>query len=325
MTIAVILAIPDGLTIRDTGDYARIDLRDKRFQPIVDALQAGESAGVFAVQLHGLEHYWPVALMKSSDPTVRDWLLQEEFPFTEQLPPPLQSRWVDASELPSLPLPLPALENAVEEEAALFRECFGEPAKVAVPTTFIWDDNVEAAWAKQGIEIVITPGRRNSCRDEQGLPGCGRGVIHNLERGNGVVYLVRDDYFEPEKGHTAATALAALRRKKAQGRPCLLETHRANFLGVGTASALAELDRLLALALAEFPDIRFMSSSELAAAMADSRNPLLARSFPSRIRYWLERVRDLSRFNKLAELIGFLPLLRFLVRLPATGSREVNP
>ena len=32
------------------------------------------AAGVFALQLHGLEHYWPDALMAANDPAVRSWL-----------------------------------------------------------------------------------------------------------------------------------------------------------------------------------------------------------------------------------------------------------
>jgi hypothetical protein len=318
MTIAVILAIPDGVRIRDTGCYHRIELCDSRFKPVLQALKAGAVSGVFGLQLHGMEHYWPEALMKSDDPAVREWMCREEPQLTEHLPPPLQSRWVDASELPSRSLPISAIHAAIEEEASLFAACFGQRPTVVVPTTFIWDDNVEVAWARQGVEVVITPGCRNTCRDAAGRPGCMGAAIHNLDQANGLRYLVRNDYFEPEKGHSADGAISALRRKQAQGRPCLLETHRMNFLGETAEQAFLELDRLGEKVAAEFPHIRFLSSQELATAMADPEHPLLVRSFPFRLRCWLERLRDLPRFRKLAMLTGFLPLLYLLTLRSAT-------
>jgi hypothetical protein len=154
----------------------------------------------------------------------------------------------------------------------------------------------------------------------RGLPGCTGPVIRNGEAGRGVRYLVRDDYFEPDLGHTAETAMAAMQRKWLQGRPCLLETHRVNFLGAGADRALAELDRLLTRVLEEYPDICFMDSRELASAMADEENALLARSLPGRLCCWLERVEELPRFPRLARLVGLLPLLHLLVRLFPEGA-----
>ena len=312
MTIAVILAVPDGAAIRESGHYHRTELNTTRFLPILKELKKGASKGVFGLQLHGLEHYWQETLMKSGDPQVQQWLRQEEPQLTESLPAHLQSRWIDASVLPSRSLPPSAIKEAVAEETELFATCFGRSASVAVPTTFIWNDRVESAWAQQGIDIVITPGCRNGCRDASGLPGCKEGPIHNADRGAGVLYLVRNDYFEPEKGHTAEKALAALRRKTKEGRPCLLETHRSNFLGKAAVRSFTELEELLATATTEFSDLRFMSSEALGAIFASGRSRMLEHSFPNRFCKWVERLKEIHRFRKLALLTGLYPLLQLL-------------
>ncbi|MGQ9686596.1 MAG: hypothetical protein ACUVT2_09870, partial [Thiobacillaceae bacterium] len=231
MTLAVVLAVPDGPAIRATGRYQRITLEHPMFAPVLAAIERGRKAGVFALQLHGLEHYWPDALMASNDPAVRDWLEADPPATTERLPSHLQSRWTDASVLPSRPLSADEIARAVREEVALFERVFGERPRVAVPPTFVWNEAVEAAWAREGIEAIVTPGLRSACRNAQGLPDCDTGPLRNGQQGQGVAYVVRDDYFEPERGHRAAQAIAALERKWLQGRPCLLELHRSNFLG----------------------------------------------------------------------------------------------
>ncbi len=324
LSIAVILAVPDGAAIAETGRYHRVGLNSARFLPILQELEKGVAKGVFALQLHGLEHYWPETLMQSDDPFVQQWLRAQEPQLTEDLPSPLQSRWIDASRLPSRPLEADAVAQAVAAETVLFEDCFGHPASIAVPTTFIWDDEVETAWAERGIRTVITPGCRNRCRDAGGQPGCTDKRILNGTRGAGVAYLVRNDYFEPEKGHTADQAIAALRHRTAQGRPCLLETHRSNFLGAGAAEAFAELEYLLTQAVTTFPGVRFMSSEELAAAIGDDGDPLVLRSFPRRLQCWIERLDDLPRFRRLWRLIGMLPLLQVVSRLVGAVSPQAE-
>ena len=313
MTLALILAVPDGPAVRADGRYHRLTLDQERFRPLLAALRDGAGRGVFALQLHGMEHYWPATLMASADPAVRRWREQDGPGLTESLPPPLQSRWIDARELPSRPLEAADIERAAAGETALFARCFGRPATVAVPPTFVWEPRVEAAWARHGVRLVITPGLRNGCRDGQGAPACRSGPIRNGQLGDGVRYLVRNDYFEPERGHRAGQALEALRQKTARGRPCLLETHRSNFIGPRADAACAELARLLDGALERFPDLRFMSSEELGTALTETAGPLLEQRFSRRLRAWVKRLAELPRFPRLARWTGLMAVLRLLV------------
>ncbi|MFN3595197.1 MAG: hypothetical protein ACK4TK_11030 [Thiobacillaceae bacterium] len=323
MTLALVLAVPDGPAIRREGDYRRLTLADPLFAPLRAAIERGRRAGVFALQLHGMEHYWPPALMASRDPSVRAWLESDSPPATERLPAHLQSRWTDASVLPSRPLSDEAIEAAVREEVALFERLFGEKPRVAVPPTFVWDERVEAAWAGAGIEVVVTPGLRSRCRNAKGLPDCDSGLIVNGQTGPGVRYIVRNDYFEPERGHRAAQGLDALQRKWAQRRPCLLETHRSNFIGEAATAeqALAALGDLIEQALRRYPNLRFMDTATLASAYR-SANPV-ATDLATHWQAWRARVRERRGFMRCAKLAGLGWL--FNPRPALAGGPAVHP
>jgi len=315
MTIAIILAIPDGLKIESSGEYHRIILDHRDFEPIIQALNDGVRDGVFSPQLHGLEHYWPPTLMKSDNSDVQAWLRQGQPQSTEALPSHVQSRWINAVSLPSSPLATADIATAMQEETAVYSRVTGQPALVAVPPTFVWDDEVERCWAKHGVEFVVTPGRRYGCRGNQGEPACTGDVLRNGDSGCGVTYLVRNDYFEPEKGHDANYALAAMTKKVKQGRPCLLETHRSNFIGEDSDNAYAELDSLMQQAQGCFPDLRYMDTLELGRAIRDGSCDLIEREWQRRISPWVARLEQLSHFDKLARLIGLKPVLNLIVFL----------
>lgn len=319
MTLALVLAVPDGQAIRQDGQYHRRLLDDPLFDPLRKAIERGRTAGVFTLQLHGLEHYWPAGLMASTDPSIRTWLTDEAPGTTEKLPSHLQSRWVDASALPSSPLGATEVSEAVVEEVNLFERIFGERPRVAVPPTFVWTADVERAWAEEGVEFVVTPGLRSACRDATGLPNCDTGPFRNGQQGSDVTYIVRDDYFEPERGHRAERALAALARKTEQGRPCLLETHRSNFIGEAAVAedARREIDRLLAVAISQNPALHFLSTEELGRALRKGDPGLIEHRVSQRLLAWLHRLRALSGFWRASRATGLSWLVRIVQALVA--------
>ena len=217
MTLGMILAGADGQRILSTRRYYRQTIATSTHGPLLNAIKYGVEAGVFSIQLHGMEHFWPPTLLTASDSdeAVRAWLNQAPDAPTEDLPAPLQSRWVDASVLPTQRLTVAAVQQAVREEVDTFRDIFGTVPMVAVQPTFVWDETVESAWAQAGIGVIVTPGSRFESRDEQGKPASKSAPIYSGQSGeNSLTYLVRDVYFEPSLGHTAAQALSALSAKK---------------------------------------------------------------------------------------------------------------
>jgi len=314
MTLALVLAVPDGPAIRRDGRYHRLTLEDPMFEPVLQAIERGRVAGVFALQLHGMEHYWPDALITSEDPAVRAWLESGVPSTTESLPSHLQSRWVDASALPSFQLSPGAVDGAVNVEVSLYERLFGERPRVVVPPTFVWNETVEAAWAREELECVVTPGLRSACRNADGMPDCDTGPLRNGQQSHGMIYIVRDDYFEPERGHRAERPLAALAEKSAQGRPCLLETHRSNFIRhkEGCDEALRALADLLTQALDRYPALRFLTTAELATALRSRDSVWFDDGFVARFAAWHVRTRQLPGFRRWARFTG----MDWLLSLP---------
>ena len=180
MTLGVILEVPDGARIAESGGttYHALPLADARFAHVRAAMHEGIEAGVSRRNLHGQCHYWPPAVLAAaqSDDGVRDWLTAPEPASTEDLPSHLQTRWVDASSLPSHALMPEAIQQAAAAEGAAYQTIFGSVPKVAVATTFVWNDAVEAAWAQAGVEVDHHAGSSRHlprCHGSAGVSGCG--------------------------------------------------------------------------------------------------------------------------------------------------------
>jgi len=298
VTLGMVLASADTQAIQASGltQYQRLGLDDERYVGLRESITAGVEQKVFAIQLHGMEHYWPAALMQSasSEEAVRQWLMADEFPQTEQLPSHLQSRWVNGAVLPSTPLEADQITAAVSDEVAVYQSLFAKADRVVVPPTFVWNRLVEQAWAKKGIDVLVTPGQRYESRDAEGCIAPSTERMFNGQRSEeGLIYIVRDDYFEPSLGHTSERVVSALKAKSSAGRPTLLETHRFNFIGTEqkTAAAFHELEKLLARVSRDFPETAFISTAELARVYRDNDLLWLADSFAAKVQVLITRCR----------------------------------
>lgn len=308
MTLGVILEVPDGPRIAagDCREYHALPLSDPRFDDIRQAMREGIAAGVFAPQLHGQCHYWPPAVMAAAkaDPEVRAWLTAPAPAATEQLPSHLQSRWVDASILPSRALDGEEIQQAVTREVASYEDIFGSKPQVAVATTFVWNDVAEAAWAQAGIEVTITPGHRSTRRNASGQPDeVDKSILTGERSLSGETYLVRDVYFEPALGHAPQRLVEGLQSRTRQGRACLVETHRFNFLEALDVS-LSSLRTALEAARDAMPNLRFVTPFELGLAI-QHRNPnWIETRLRRRLAAWRERLDEIPRFGRAARLSG---------------------
>jgi len=321
MSLAVVLSVPDGQANGiNNRSFKRTCLDAPPHELVLDALLRGQSEGAFSLQLHGSEHFWPETLLGSVDPAVRSWLSQSQLAWTEQLPSRLQSRWTDASSLPSRSLAKGAIDRAVREEVEIYKRVFGCTPSIVVPPTFIWTLDVERAWAANGIECIVTPGYRYTHLAADGSHVADGTRFANGDYSGSVTYVVRYDYFEPARGRDAAYALRSLRRASLEGRPCILENHRANFCMVPGVrkNSLDELERLIDGAMSLMPNIRFFSSHRLLSVLKSKDPQWIALRFQERFPFFWYRLRHAGRLWKLLKLSGLaLPgelLMRWTLR-----------
>lgn len=323
-TIGVVLGGPDieRMGADHSEKYQRVTLDDPRLAPVRDAMLRGVERHVFALQLHGLEHFWPACLMRAAaiDARIRRWMGGAAFPSTEDLPAPLQSRWIDATALPSKPLPVAQVMAAAVEEVQAFAAVFGAVPEVVVPATFVWNSAVEAAWAGAGTRVVVTPGVRNDRRDADGrVVADGSTYFTGATGAAGVSYVVRDCYLEPSLGQSHTRTLLSLRAKTHLGRPTLVEMHRFNFIGDESKAqrSFDEVGELMKVACAEFPSLRFMGTAELARCCRE-QSTLIEQRTTTRVHFLIRRLADVSRLRKLGWATGAaLPaLLAYLLTRP---------
>jgi len=274
MTLGLIFAIPDSGQIKASNfnTYHPLSLNNERFAPIRKSIREGVEQGVFSLQLHGMEHFWPPSLLATANrqPEIRALLKDEQWLMTERLPSHLQSRWVDASTLPSHSLSDVTIASAVSEEVAAFEAIFECRPTVVVPPTFIWNDSVERAWYEAGLKRIVTPGFRCVGRNEKGGTICDQSVILNGQyQSSGLQTIVRDVYFEPSLGHSVASAVEHFKTRSRLCRPTLLETHRFNFIQSQKEldDTLAALEELLIQSLRECPNLMFISTDQMGQAL----------------------------------------------------------
>lgn len=336
MSLGIILSIPKGiqeLSKEMPGGnnlIVREFLADNKYEKIHSIMKKGEHKGCFSLQLHGLDHFWHSSLSyyAGKDREIYNWLSKNEYSRTEELPSYLQGRWTDSSHLPSRRLGQLEVDEAVSGEVTAFKNYSRKLPKVVVPPAFIWTDQVERAWKKEGIRIVITPGKRFESYDQNGcICYFGKRIRNGQMSKSGLYYLVRDDYFEPVRGHKAEKGLAALVKKTAAGRSTLLETHRFNFIGKRdeTDLALKELKMLLERSLQLYPDLLFMPPEKLGDLISAKDDDLISKSFRFKLPRWLARINE-DRHNYLSGwLSGLTPILLILHQILKKFSGRLLP
>ncbi len=310
LTPNLVLAVPDAPRIVAEGGrrYHRRLLDQPPFQAIHHAIETGIRNGTLVPQLHGLEHCHGEGLTRcyrDGDPRVKALFESPGWWNWERLDPPLQGHYVDGTQLPTHPLPQAQIDRLIEEATHQFQRLFGQPSRTTVAPCYLWNDDVEAAWARHHIRAIQTAGYRCDRREADGRYHQDKPLIRPGERNRfGQIHLVRNVMYEPADGvHTPETALAEIQRAWRQALPAVLSTHRYNFTGseAGYRTALAGLDYILQGA-GRWP-LRFLASPELAEAITGDG--------PLENRFTGETWPPLPRLRRSAKIAPFLQRLRY--------------
>lgn len=305
LTADMVLSVPNTIQIRSEGfsGYRRRYL-DEGFEAILATVRTGMARGVLVPQLHGIEHLHGDGLVKlgsDRDQRVANLFNADDWSDWECLDSPLQAHYVDGTQLPTTPLPEADRRKLVSDACEAFKRLFGMPSLSTVAPCYLWDDEVERIWSDQGIRYIQTAGYRCPGRDAMGHYVQDLSLIRPGQRNcHGQIYLVRNAMYEPVDGRGVEDCFRETLRAHRQGLPVVISTHRYNFTRSEEEhhSSLVGLDSLLTQLEALDPSLRYLSSPELGAWMADEPaalvDPATNKRWPSLTRQ--KGVQKLSSF-----------------------------
>jgi len=231
----------------------------------------GVSAGIWKPQLHCREHVqvgrWMSALQKA-DPEII-WAFEHRMISTaETVEPDNHYGYMDAfnysgsEELD--------LEKLIADAVKLFYSLFGYSSKTFVASCYVWNDALERILRKNGIASMQgswyqwIPSEKNHGFFE-------KRVHYNGERSGHQLYLVRNCLFEHSLFGSENCVESCLKQIESAFRwhqPAVISSHRVNYMsrlvpGNGETGIIM-LDELLKEVLKRWPDVKFISSDQLA-------------------------------------------------------------
>lgn len=154
--------------------------------------------------------------------------------------------------------------NSISQACDIFESIFGYKSKSFIGPNYFWHDDTEELLANKGVNYL-------QGGFVQKLPD---GIKHHyLGQKNQYkqLYLVRNVMFEPagkeRKGGLVGSALNQIERSFQLNKPAIVSTHRVAFIGSifekNRTENLRLFDELLAEIIRRWPNVEFMSSSQL--------------------------------------------------------------
>ena len=158
----------------------------------------------------------------------------------------------------------------------LFKELFGYTSESIIPPNYTWSSTYNESVSKQGVRFF-----QGNRKMQEPVPGQ-KPIIHNHYLGQvnsfGQTYLIRNVLFEPSmlkyrNSDTVNQCLADIDIAFRMNKPAIISCHRINYVGFldedNRDRTLLYLKRLLTEALKRWPDIEFLNTCQLGAAIAN--------------------------------------------------------
>lgn len=237
---------------------------------LLELCRQGMRAGVWKPQLHCREHVqvpgWMEAL-RQKDPEITWAFAHQMISTAEAVTPRQQFGYMDAFRYPAQEEA--ALEKLIQEAAELFRTLFGFRSETFVASCYVWNSPLEQILRKNGIRAMQggwyqwIPGPAGSFEKKTHYSGT---------RSADQLYLVRNCLLEHSLFGDRDCVDRCLKEIESAFRwkqPAVLSSHRVNYMGrmvpANGAAGVRILDQLLGEVLRRWPDVRFVSSDQLAA------------------------------------------------------------
>lgn len=260
------------------GLYCYEGIRDtyRRYHPEEDVLtciRRGMAEGIFFPQLHCREHLNVNRWMKALRAGAQD--VQTAFAnrmigigasFSENNP----FGYMDAFN--TICSTDAELAEILEDAAGMFRELFGFDSETFVASCFVWNAALERKLEQLGIKGIQSATWQNVPVNEGGSFRLKRRIRYTGEKNRfGQVYTVRNCSYEPAYQQNPEACvqqcMEEIDRSFANRKPAVITSHRFNYIGeINLKNAernLAGLKELLARVVKKYPDVEFVTSSEL--------------------------------------------------------------
>lgn len=162
---------------------------------------------------------------------------------------------------------LPFQKESILDGLSLFEKIHGYKAQFFVPPNGFFNNDLEEITAKAGIKYI---GASKMQQEPQGN-GVFKKHMHWLGQKNkyNQVYLTRNAFFEPSVPDKdwVVTCLDDIHHAFLWKKPAVISSHRINYIGAlnleNRKLGLEKLDILLTEVLKRWPDVEFITSSEL--------------------------------------------------------------
>lgn len=158
--------------------------------------------------------------------------------------------------------------DIIADATALFKKSFGFDSKSFIAPNYIWNNLIEKTASENGILYLQGSSAQRLTKDYGSTAAI---VRHYTGQKNkwGQIYTVRNCMFEPgvEPQNDASACLKRISDSFLFGKPAIISTHRANYIGSlnpkQAQANLKQLDELLKKITQKWPDVIFMFSDEL--------------------------------------------------------------
>ena len=240
----------------------------------------GMAASLFHPQLHGREHLnvkkWLRNLQQGEPATLTAFNLGT-FGLTQIAAPTIKEYYMGAFNSNN-DEDITSYAEIITEGSNLFEQLFGYRSASFIATTYEWSPKLEPHLTRNGIKYLQgTVCQKIPVGDDEGVT-LSRRCFQGRRNRNGLVYLMRNCFFEPStKPNTdyVAECLHHISLAFRWGKAANICSHRVNYIGSideqNTDRNLPALRRLLQEILKHWPDAEFVTSDQLGDIITSSK------------------------------------------------------
>lgn len=253
-------------------------LKDYNLDTAIPLWKEGYENKLFNPEFHGREHLnvrlWLQALQNNDKDTLAAF---NEKCWGFKPKSNIGSSYQAAFHVENLSKDIPVHNEIIRDGVALFEKLHARKPKFFVPPNGAIHQQVINYAAGQGLKYISSP-KIHSEPVGQGKTKKRFRYIGKKGK-NGLLYITRNCFFEPSysgKGHSLEDCLSHIHTAFIFKKPAVISTHRVNYVGglneKNRTDGNKSLKELIARILKKWPDVEFMTSSQLGDLISNDKN-----------------------------------------------------